>query len=899
MAQAVCDGHTVDWTALERQGTVEERAPVNALKNFVHLIGWRPTPLAPRHQSIDGTASLQWRIIPAIAALQSLVALANLGFSLTTGIVAFPAILQGCAVASLLACSAVLLWFGQDGRAVTLAHLLLLLAAATGQRFLHDVPQLILLALLARGVFPDAFLPFFAWNFVRDFPRVLRFSRLDVVCATAARLSAVVGATLFLTNIAITWFPSGLVPVIGIFSRGGTSVYWAVVFGLMAPALALMVARIPDADRTERRRVGLFLASLAAGLAPVILIVALELVSRTFDRLTDQYRYRVAADVLIYASLLSIPFTTTYSVIVYRVLDVSVVLRKTVRYALARQTLIATTIIPLVLFVRWVAVNRQLTVGELLGTRQAATTLTLAGAAVLLLSVRGRLLQMLDRRFFRLKVDLEDRLAAFTEALGGVRSQRQLADLLEATLQSSLQVEHAELFVRGENAFLPVRLAATPMPAMAAIPTLLDGMSDALDLVGSGLVDLLPAEDCAWVKRNQVSVLISITNHGALSGFIAVGQRRSGLDFPRESLRFLSTATAALSLAFARVRNVETESAAHVNRAESFEPAVECTSCGTVTLEGERHCACASPLRTAALPQVLGGKYRVDVVLGAGGMGVVYKGTDLVLRRAVALKTLPRVTRAAAESLDREAQSMARVAHPTLAAIHGVERWRGAPVLVMEFLARGTLALRIRRGPLDRNEAISLAERLVDCLFHLHRHALLHGDIKPSNVGFTETGHVKLLDFGLASVLDNLAQDTSTSYPSPSSRSAFRSGLRGTLLYLPPEAVDGAAPGPLFDLWAVALILYECLAGYHPFVRASTNSETLSSIRRARVPDVRTADPMCPPAIAAFLRDALARSPDRRPQTAEAFLARLTSAAAVGLRREPDVTTASRNRLSL
>ena len=131
-------------------------------------------------------------------------------------------------------------------------------------------------------------------------------------------------------------------------------------------------------------------------------------------------------------------------------------------------------------------------------------------------------------------------------------------------------------------------------------------------------------------------------------------------------------------------------------------------------------------------------------------MGSVYLARDLRLERDVAVKTLTGLSVWRLMGLKPEAWAMAAVAHPAVAQIHGVESWRGRPFLVVEFLAGGTLADRLRHGPLPAPEAVSVAETLAAALGALHETGYLHGDVKASNVGLTENGSPKLLDFGLA-----------------------------------------------------------------------------------------------------------------------------------------------------
>ena len=121
---------------------------------------------------------------------------------------------------------------------------------------------------------------------------------------------------------------------------------------------------------------------------------------------------------------------------------------------------------------------------------------------------------------------------------------------------------------------------------------------------------------------------------------------------------------------------------------------------------------------------------------------------------------------------------------------------------------------------------MAIALQIARCLSHFHKQGLLHRDIKPSNVGFTATGQLKILDFGLSTVLDSPpGEDTDTT-------------IAGTPLYLPPEAFDGALPAASFDLWAVGLVLYESLAGEHPLRSARSFDDALARLRKGPIPDV-------------------------------------------------------------
>ncbi len=243
------------------------------------------------------------------------------------------------------------------------------------------------------------------------------------------------------------------------------------------------------------------------------------------------------------------------------------------------------------------------------------------------------------------------------------------------------------------------------------------------------------------------------------------------------------------------------------------------------------------------------------VLVGRGGMGAVYLARDLQLERDVAVKTLTGMSVARLMALKPEAWAMATVSHPAVAQIHGVESWRGRLCLIVEYLARGTLADRLRRGPLPPAQAVSVAEVLADALGALHETGYLHGDVKPSNVGLTSNGSPKLLDFGLA-------------------RAANGDAARGgTLRYLSPEALAGHAAEEADDVWSLCVVLYEMASGEHPFAGGDAD-EVASRIRRQRLgrpASLPAGAASRSAAVIAFAASVLTAPRPARPATALAF----------------------------
>jgi eukaryotic-like serine/threonine-protein kinase len=224
----------------------------------------------------------------------------------------------------------------------------------------------------------------------------------------------------------------------------------------------------------------------------------------------------------------------------------------------------------------------------------------------------------------------------------------------------------------------------------------------------------------------------------------------------------------------------------------------------------------------------------------------------------VAVKTLPKLSPAAAERLLQEARSMAALSHPHIAVLYAAELWRGTPILVVELLEGGTLASRLRDRRPSTAEAMQIVAELAGTLDYMHTQGRCHGDIKPSNVGFTAGGVPKFLDFGLSRSLHADADEAPL--------------VGGTLAYLSPEVLDGAAPGPAADVWALSVVLFEATASYHPFLHAT---DTVARIKAGFTTQMPAGS--APPEIVGLLHGLLSARPDDRPATARDLLTRLSS----------------------
>src|SRR5579864_3837110 len=257
------------------------------------------------------------------------------------------------------------------------------------------------------------------------------------------------------------------------------------------------------------------------------------------------------------------------------------------------------------------------------------------------------------------------------------------------------------------------------------------------------------------------------------------------------------------------------------------------------------------------------GPYEILALLGAGGMGEVYRARDSKLNRDVALKILPAMFTNDAERMARfrrEAQVLASLNHPNIGSIYGLEDWNNLRVLVLELVEGPTLADRITGGAIPLGEALAIARQIAEAVAYAHEKGVTHRDLKPANIKITPEGNVKVLDFGLAKVLEgpeNLDSDPSQS-PTYGNPTTLEGMILGTAAYMSPEQAKGKPVDKRADIWAFGVVLYELLTGRHLFQR-ETVSDTLAAVLKdepnwARIP-VRAR---------ALVRHCLDRDPKRR-----------------------------------
>ena len=258
--------------------------------------------------------------------------------------------------------------------------------------------------------------------------------------------------------------------------------------------------------------------------------------------------------------------------------------------------------------------------------------------------------------------------------------------------------------------------------------------------------------------------------------------------------------------------------------------------------------------------------YEIVAHLGAGGMGEVYRARDSKLGRDVAIKVLPDVHLTdpdRSSRFEREARVLASVSHPHIGAIYGVEQAPGLRALILELVDGQTLAARLADGPLPTHEALLVARQIAEALEAAHEKGIIHRDLKPANIMFTAAGTVKVLDFGLAKLIDSDGSGPGLMQsPTLTAAGTVNGIILGTAAYLSPEQARGRTLDKRADVWAFGCVLYEMLTGRAAFAR-ETISDTISAIL-TQEPDWSALPADLPPPVTRLLHRCLAKDARHR-----------------------------------
>ena len=819
VAEAVASSQPVDWDRARGAARRDQRRSLDnlrALSEMFAAVEDHRTPGRPGTTSIAGDPHGTWFLrfalgaLVAVAALQVAAALVTVTWHGSSVWMRQFAEAQVLALVSLSACALLLLIGGRrDHRARLLGVMFALGASSFSWPLVSQAATEV-----DHWILPEVFQPALMWAFAREFPRVHRRTGIDDLARRMALLSAWTGVGLWIAN--LPFLPEEWLPFLHRRGDGG-GVYWVLLSVLTLSAVSAILWRVRAATADEARRVALLMGGIAVGLAPILFNVSIEALWPAARRFGDEHRDVIST--VVFAFLLSTPCSITYAVLAQHVLDVRTVVRASYRRLLTRRLLGGMIAAPLGALGWLLASQPDRTVADVMATASGRLLVAAVGAAALAAGCRKRLLERVDAWVYPETTDHRRLLFAAGSDLVQATSVSQMGEVVSASVRrgcgarGTLLVSDAAAAVSAHHFAAPSADLA-PLARASAIAHVLESTREPIRVNSddrASVFALLPSRDAEWVVVAAATAIVPVCGPGSeVLGLMAVGRRFDDGRLSPVDLDFLHALAATVGLALARVRLADGRPDAPPTR--------ECPACGIVASASPvRPCGCGVDYAAAPVPAMLAGKFSIERRVGAGGMGAVYLARDVGLQRHVAVKTLPVGDGPGLVRLTEEARAMAAVAHPAIAQIHGLETWRGRPLLIVEFLHGGTLAARLDQGRLPAAEAVGVAVTLSEALTALRDAGYVHGDVKPSNIGFAADGTAKLLDFGLARLTNDHDQPAG-----------------GTLSYISPEVLCGGRAGEADDVWSLCVVVYEMVAGRRPFIGEGAG-ELAACIRRQQI----------------------------------------------------------------
>jgi tRNA A-37 threonylcarbamoyl transferase component Bud32 len=609
-------------------------------------------------------------------------------------------------------------------------------------------------------------------------------------------------------------------------------------------ALLMLVSLRRAGDATERRRVQTLLTGAAAGALGLLLLAP----AFAWPRLSSAAL--LATGGVIFAIM---PLTFAYATLRHKLFDLRVIVRLGLQYALARGLVLALVPLAVAALVVDVLLHGDQSLRSVLADR-GWTYGVIAAGTVLAYSQREGWMTALDRRFFRERYAAQQILRQVVDDVSRAPDLDAAARKVVARIESALHPTLVAVMRKpgSTDAFTlasaaPDASAVAPLGAVNAITGIVRALGRPVVFGTQGLQDL-PAADQAWLQQSDVELVVPILgNDHQDEALLVLGPRRSEEPYSQEDLELLGAIAASLALLPARPSRQNAEGTRQNDNAE------------TTTKEMQ--------------PRRLGNRYRLEALIGSGGMGVVYSAVDETLGRIVAVKLVREDQLRGSDALERfqrEARAAASLSHPHIVTVHDFGIDNGAPYLVMERLFGRSLRTAVgaeRRLAPDR--ALAILRGVASAVEAAHARGMVHRDLKPENVflaGDANSEIAKVLDFGIAK--DTGSTNASTAFNTSTGK------LVGTVPYMSPEQIAGGAPAKAWDVWSLAVITYEMLSGVNPFSEAAGGS----GMPLAKAAAIRSFAPDLPAALDPFFDRALSLDPSLRPPTPTALHEELRAA---------------------
>jgi tRNA A-37 threonylcarbamoyl transferase component Bud32 len=619
---------------------------------------------------------------------------------------------------------------------------------------------------------------------------------------------------------------------------------------------------------TDRRRFRVLVFGALVAMVfylPRVIGTSLIRLSPGFYRIFDSPYVYMACTV----GMLILPMSFAYAILKQRLFDLRVMIRRGVQYALARRVLLAIPVLAIGLLLGTVIAQGRQPLFSVLKTH-AGSYVAIAALAALASTQRQKWLSALDRRFFRDKYDAQQLFREIVEEIRRAESVEEVAPNVVGRIAEALHAQGCGLLVRkpGESTYRIVAAApagslSTDLPATNKLIPLVRMLECPVPITQAGtgwLGQQLPQVDKDFLEKARIELLVPVAlKEGSTEALLVLGGKKSEEPYSAEDTALLENVAGALALLLMRGSGLEP--------GRAFE---ECPACGSCYDTGTTRCSKdGTALMLVATPRMLAGRYRLEKKLGQGGMGKVYRATDMSLNREAAVKMIRDeffADRKAIEKFRQESQLTGSLAHPNVVTVYdfGVEAGQRV-FLVMELLEGITLRDELRaKKRLDAARALELFEGICAGVGAAHARGLIHRDLKPENIFLLQkaaTEVVKITDFGIAKTLPQSADET---------RDTITGVVVGTMKYMSPEQLRGRSASPRWDLWALAVIAYEALSGCAPFT-GEDSVMLQSAIMGVNFPPLTTVLPDAPLPWQRFFEGAFAHDEEQRPESVAVF----------------------------
>jgi hypothetical protein len=643
--------------------------------------------------------------------------------------------------------------------------------------------------------------------------------------------------------------------------------------------LLVLILAYRRTTEVARRRLRVVIVSLLFGITPFLLTVFV--INPLLWAFAKQNPWEEWMTTFMFSPILLVPPAFAYAIVRHRVIPVSLIIRRGLQYLLAKNALRLVLILPVVGIVWNIVANPHRTLGEILFQNSLAFYFFVAVAVVDGVLLRSRLNEWIDRHFFREQYDQERLLHELIEDVKESDSMPKLSQLVSSRIQSALHPTSIYLFhEEGHDSDFSVAYTTSENSAnlkLSADSPLLRFMQTQRGAVEIPLRDeTLPSREREWLRSIGAELLVPMQGtDGKLAGFFSLGGKKSEIPYTQRDRELLETLAAQIALVQEnlslkdRVRQEQRIKAEVLARFDAGDINLlkECPRCGKCFDRTILKCDEDGAELTFPLPieRTIENRYRLERLIGKGGMGAVYEATDRRINRRVAVKILSGAmfgNRAALRRFEREAQTAGRLQHSNIITVfdYGVLSTEGA-FLVME-LFRGKSLRQILESE-ERVEAQTIVAwfaQVLDGVEAAHEQGIIHRDLKPDNILISRSAdgapRLCILDFGLARLNEQGPGAQSVTVPGT---------VMGTFGYMPPEQLRGERTDERSDLFAVGVMIYEALYGEKPFrgksyqelLRAMTSGEMLARLDRLEAP-TRLDD------LKEFFAKSLAEEPDAR-----------------------------------